>query len=610
MLTALGVVYGDIGTSPLYAMREALHPARMPIDERSVLGVLSLICWSLLLVISTKYLALVLRADDHGEGGVLALMSLVPTKPGGWDRRVVLVLGLLGGALLYGDGAITPAISVLGAVEGLEVAAPGLERYVVPLALAILVGLFAIQRRGTLRVGALFGPVTLVWMLVIAALGVAAIARAPRVLLAVDPRHALGFLLASGWHGFAVLGGVFLVVTGGEALYADLGHFGRRPIRWAWYGLVLPALLLNYFGQGALLLRDPSAIKNPFYLLAPGWALYPLVLLATAATVIASQAVISGAFSLSRQAVQLGYLPRLTIEHTSEDEIGQVYVPAVNWALLALTLGLVLGFERATNLAGAYGVAVTTTMVVTTCLLFLLSRRSWGWSTTRAVAVLGPFLLIDLGFFAANMGKIPDGGWVPLLVGALVYLLFTTWERGRALLGTRLSERTTTLPELFERLRSDPPVRLAGRTAVFMSGRPDVAPTALIHHLRHDGALQERVILLNVTVDEVPRVARDDRIELRELGEGLIAVRAHFGYMESPTIARVFRYCRARDLELLPDEVTYYLGDVSFVPGEGPGLSAWRRRLFAFMARNEQRASLFYGIPPAQVVELGVQIEL
>lgn len=613
MLTALGVVYGDIGTSPLYAIRECLQPAHgVPVSEPNVLGVLSLIFWSLVLVISTKYLVFVMRADNRGEGGILALMSLLHTGPlpRAWRERAIVLMGLFGAALLYGDGTITPAISVLSAVEGLEVATPVFEPYVIPITAAILIALFAFQRRGTAGVGLLFGPVTLVWFVVLAGLGLAGIAAAPRVLAALLPTHAAAFLLANGWPGFLVVGAVFLVVTGGEALYADMGHFGRLPIRLAWFGLVLPALVINYFGQGALLLRDPAAIKNPFYLLAPAWGLYPLVGLSTAATVIASQAVISGAFSLSRQAIQLGFLPRMDVEHTSAQEIGQIYVPGVNWALLGATLALVVGFRRSTNLAAAYGVAVTTTMVITTCLLFLLARRRWGWGLPLAAAVFGGFLVVDLVFFAANIVKVPDGGWFPLAVGVVVYLLFSTWKRGRELLAARFAERSTSLDELLALLRESPPLRLAGKVAVFMTSSKDGAPPVLLHHLRHNGVLQERVLLLTVLTREVPYVAHEERLAVEELGEGLIRVTAAFGFMETPTVARIIRQCRSRGLELRKREVTYYLGRETLLATRRPGMAIWRERLFAFMSRNAQRATYFYRIPPEQVFEIGVQIEL
>ena len=613
MLTALGVVYGDIGTSPLYAIRECLQPAHgVPVTEPNVLGVLSLIFWSLLVVISTKYLLLVMRADNRGEGGILALMSLLHTGalPRAWRTRAIVLMGLFGAALLYGDGTITPAISVLSAIEGLEVATPVFEPYVIPITCVILVGLFAFQRRGTAGVGILFGPVTLVWFLVLAVLGVSGIASAPRVLWALSPTHGAGFLLHNGWHGFLVVGAVFLVVTGGEALYADMGHFGRRPIRLAWFGLVLPALLLNYFGQGALLLNEPLKISNPFYLLAPTWGLYPLVILSTAATVIASQAVISGAFSLSRQAIQLGYLPRMGVEHTSAEEIGQIYVPAINWALLVATLALVVGFRRSTNLAAAYGVAVTTTMVITTGLIFLLARRQWGWSLPLASTVFGAFLVVDLTFFASNIIKVPDGGWFPLAVGVGVYLLFSTWKRGRELLGARLAEQSTTLTDVLAWIEEEPPTRIPGKAAVFMTSSADGAPPVLVHHLRHNRVLQERVLLLTVVTREVPYVAQGDRIRLEELGQGFSRVLADFGFMETPTVSRILRQCRTQGLEVRKRDITYYLGRETLVVTKRPGLAIWRERLFAFMSRNAQRATYYFRIPPEQVFEIGVQVEL
>jgi KUP system potassium uptake protein len=608
---ALGVVYGDIGTSPLYAMRECFHEVHGVEPGRlEVLGVLSLILWALVVVISVKYLALVLRADNRGEGGILALMSLVDrSDPASLRGRLVVLAGLFGAALLYGDGTITPAISVLSAIEGLEVVWPTFDRYVVPITVVILVALFAVQRRGTARVGAVFGPVTCLWFAVIALLGLASIVRTPSVLLAIDPRHAAAFFAAHGLQGLLVLGAVFLVVTGGEALYADMGHFGRRPIRVAWYGLVLPALLLDYFGQGALLLRDPAALENPFFLLAPAWARVPLVLLAAAATVIASQAVISGAFSLTRQAVNLGYLPRTSICHTSAQEIGQIYVPSVNWLLLGSTVVLVLAFERASALAAAYGVAVTTTMLLTTGLLYLVARERWGWRRALAAPVFGLFLVVDLAFFSANIVKVPEGGWFPLLLGGAVFVVFTTFRRGREITAERLREQHVPFERFLRELEHKDVVRRPG-TAVFMTGNPGGAPHVLAHHVKHNGVLQDRVVLLTVVTKEVPYASREERVQVTPLGQGFIRVVATVGYMEASTITDVFRDCRAAGLAIWPDDVTFYLGRETLIPTERPGMALWREHLFAFLSRNAQRPTQYFELPADRVFEIGVQLEL
>ncbi|MEJ2677972.1 MAG: KUP/HAK/KT family potassium transporter, partial [Gemmatimonadota bacterium] len=557
-LTALGIVYGDIGTSPLYALRESFRGAyTVVVGPESVLGVLSLILWSLVFVISVKYLGVILRADNRGEGGILALTSLVTpvgaTRGGRWW---LITLGLFGAALLYGDSMITPAISVLSAIEGLQVATPVFQPYVIPITVVILVVLFAVQRRGTARVGSVFGPVTVIWFTVLAVLGIRQIVMEPSVLRAVNPVYALSFFGRHGLSGVTVLGSVFLVVTGGEALYADMGHFGKRPIRLAWFALVLPALLLNYFGQGALLIQHPEAIENPFYRMGPAWALYPLVVLATAATVIASQAVISGAFSLTMQAVQLGYSPRMDIQHTSAKEMGQIYIPGVNWTLMIATVGLVFGFGSASALAAAYGVAVTTTMVITTVLFFVLARERWHWPLPVAVLVAAFFMTFDMAFFAANLTKIPDGGWFPLLVGGSVFTVLTTWKRGRQILRERLHTRALPIEDFLERVPDEDVIRVPG-TAVFMNSNPDTTPPALLHNLKHNRVLHEHVVLLAVETQEVSRVTRAEQAEVTDRGQGFYSVLLRFGFMQDVDVPAALARLKDVDIEFRPMETTY-----------------------------------------------------
>jgi KUP system potassium uptake protein len=610
-LTTIGVVYGDIGTSPLYAMRECFFGSHsVPPTHENVLGVLSLIIYSLLVVISVKYIAIVMRADNQGEGGILALTALLPSRPGNGSRWPVLVLmGIFGAALLYGDGMITPAITVLGAIEGLKVATPLFDAYVVPIAVAIIVGVFAIQQHGTHRVGGLFGPIMVGWFLVIAALGITWLVKQPVVLTAIDPRHAFFFFREHGWHGFAVLGAVFLVVTGGEALYADMGHFGKRPIRVAWFGLVLPALLLNYFGQGALLLSNPQAAKQPFFLLAPNWALFPLVGLATAAAIIASQALISGAFSLTRQAIQLGYCPRLDIEHTSSHEIGQVYVPQVNWALMVSTIAIVIGFGSSTALAAAYGIAVTLTMIITAVLLHVVAIERWRWPAAVVFGVTGVFLTVDLAFFGANVLKIAHGGWLPLVIGTLLFTLMTTWKRGRQIVAQRLTARAVPLEDFMARVEASAPVRVPG-TAVFMTAQPRGTPPALAHNLRYNKVLHEYVVTLMVTTQPVPHVPDGERITVRPLGHGVFDVVVRYGFMEDPNVPEALALVRECNLALDNEDVTFFLGRETLIVTRAPGMAMWRERLFVFMARNAVRATAFFRLPPERVVELGVQVEL
>jgi len=611
-LTALGIVYGDIGTSPLYAVRESLMPEHgLEVTPPNVLGVLSLVFWSLVLVISVKYLGFILRADNRGEGGILALASLATPmgvrQSGG--RPVLIALGLFGTALLYGDGAITPAISVLSAVEGLEIATPLFSPYIVPITIAILILLFAHQRHGTDRVGRVFGPVTLLWFVTLAVLGVSQILQEPGILQAASPHHAARFLVENGWRGFVVLGSVFLVVTGGEALYADLGHFGRRPTRVAWFGVVLPALMLNYFGQGALLIREPEAVVNPFYRMAPSWALYPVVGIATAATVIASQALISGAFSLTMHAVQLGCIPRVTIEHTSARERGQIYVPAVNWLLMAACIGLVIGFASSSRLAAAYGVAVTTTMAITTVLFYVVARERWRWRAPVAIGVAGVFLVIDLAFLGANLLKIPHGGWFPLVTGVILFGLMSTWRRGRNVLLETVGGGLMPINDFLRTLAQSHPSRVRG-TAIFLYGNPTATPPALLHNLKHNQVLHERVVLLAVETEEVPHVHADERVAAESLGQGFYRVIMRFGFMEEPDVPDGLVALRAYGLEFKPLETTYFLSRETLLRARVSRMAAWRRNIFAVMARNARTASSFFQLPPNRVVELGAQIEL
>jgi KUP system potassium uptake protein len=616
-LTALGVVYGDIGTSVLYAMRECfIGPHAVPPTHENVLGVLSLIIYSLVLVISIKYVAIVMRADNQGEGGVLALTALIPGRGVGSSgvlrlatgRPVLIALGIFGTALLYGDGMITPAISVLGAIEGLEVATPLFQPYVVPVTVAILVGLFLIQKYGTHRVGGLFGPIMVIWFVTLAALGIVWVARLPAVLGAFDPRHAVAFFADNGFIGFGVLGAVFLVVTGGEALYADMGHFGRYPIRLAWFALVLPALLLNYLGQGALLLLDPT-VEHPFFLLAPSWALLPLVGLSTAAAIIASQALISGAFSITRQAIQLGLAPRLEVEHTSAREMGQIYVPQVNWALMCATVLIVVGFGSSSALAAAYGIAVTLTMVITVLLLHVIMTERWRWPKPAAAAVLLLFLTIDLAFFGANALKVMQGGWVTLGVALLLFTLMTTWKTGRRLVAERLTARAIPLEDFIATVVSVQPVRVPG-TAVFMTAQPTGTPPALAHNVRYNKVLHQHVIVLTVSTAQQPHVSPENRVSVEPLGHDLFNVRVLYGFMEDPDVPEALEQARQQGLVLDSDDLTYFLGRETIIVSRRRGMAVWREKLFVLMARNAVRATAFFRLPPERVVELGVQVEM
>ena len=611
-LGAIGVVYGDIGTSPLYALRECFHGIHgVAATHDNVLGVLSLIFWSLTLIISIKYILFVMRADNNGEGGILALLALVAKSPDAKrkSRAMLVALGLFGAALLYGDGMITPAISVLGAVEGLQVATHIFEPYIVPITLVILVGLFMIQSHGTARVGLLFGPVMVLWFATIALLGLHWIGREPRVLAGFNPLHALTFFRANGWHGFVVLGAVFLVVTGGEALYADMGHFGRKPIRLAWFTIVLPSLFLNYLGQGAMILSDPATASSPFYLMAPRWALYPLVVLAMMAAIIASQALISGAFSLTRQAIQLGYSPRLDIQYTSSHHQGQIYIPQVNWGLMFATLGLVLGFRTSSALAAAYGIAVTLTMLITTMLAYLVARGAWGVPRAVAGSLALFFLVIESAFFGANLTKIAHGGWFPLVIGAIVYTLLSTWKRGRALLAERMRERLYPFDRFLHDIEAYPPQRVTG-TAIFMTSNLQGTPPTLLHNLQHNKVLHERVVLLTVVTNDVPHVQPEDRTKVDPLGQGFYRLTLRYGFMEEPDVPDALREASERGFPIDLGDTTFFLGVETLLATRRPGLPLWRERLFVLIARNAVRANSFFKIPPERVVELGMQVEL
>jgi KUP system potassium uptake protein len=611
-MAALGVVYGDIGTSPLYTIKEvfsgAHHP--VPISHAHVLGILSLIFWSLVVIVALKYVLFVMRADNKGEGGVMALMALV--MRGVEDRSYaafLMLLGLFAAALFYGDSVITPAISVLSAIEGLEVATAAFKPYIVPLSLGVLLGLFVVQRHGTGKMGGTFGPIMIVWFVTLGTLGVISIARHPQVLAALNPLYALTFFYADPRLAFFSLGAVVLAVTGAEALYADMGHFGRKPVQWAWFGLVLPGLVLNYFGQGALLLADPANIKNPFYLMAPSWALYPMVALATVATVIASQAVISGAYSMTRQAIQLGYAPRMEVQHTSGHEIGQIYMPGINWALLVAVALLILGFESSSNLAAAYGIAVTGTMVITTILAFIVVRKLWRWRWLPSLLVAGSFLVVDLVYFSSNALKIREGGWFPLALGLIVFVAMTTWKRGRQLLHARLAGQAIPLHAFVENVTASNMATIPG-TAIFMTPNPDMTPHALLHSLKHYKSLHQRIVILTVQTRDVPYVPAEQRVHVEQLDERFYKAYVHFGFMDEPDLPAALAQCAQQGLSLDLMDTSFFLGRETLIPKLESDMAFWREKLFIAMFRNAGSAAAYFRIPPNRVIELGAQVVL
>ncbi|WP_278929714.1 potassium transporter Kup [Pseudomonas qingdaonensis] len=612
LVAAVGVVYGDIGTSPLYTLKEVFSGGYgVPVNHDGVLGILALILWSLIWVVSIKYVLFILRADNQGEGGIMALTALARRAAAPYPRlrALLVVFGLFGAALFYGDSMITPAISVLSAVEGMQLAFDGIDHWVIPVALVVLVALFLIQKHGTARIGILFGPVMVAWFVVLAALGVHGIVQRPEVLQALNPIWAVRFFIVHPGMGVAILGAVVLALTGAEALYADMGHFGRKPIARAWFALVLPALVLNYFGQGALLLENPEAARNPFYLLAPGWALVPLVGLATLATVIASQAVISGAFSLTRQAIQLGYVPRMQIQHTSSDEQGQIYIGAVNWSLMVGVILLVLGFESSGALASAYGVAVTGTMLITTILVSAVMLLLWKWPPLLAVPVLLGFLFVDGLFFAANVPKVLQGGAFPVLAGIALFILMTTWKRGKQILVERLDEGALPLPVFIASIRVQPPHRVEG-TAVFLTARSDAVPHALLHNMLHNQVLHRQVVLLTVVNEDSPRVPPQRRFEVEGYGEGFYRVILHFGFMDEPDVPAALKLCHLDELDFSPMRTTYFLSRETVIASKLVGMSRWRGVLFAFLLKNANGNLRFFNLPLNRVIELGTQVEI
>jgi KUP system potassium uptake protein len=613
-LGALGIVFGDIGTSPLYALRESFHPEHgLPLNPENILGVLGLIFWTLIAVICVKYMAIVMRADNKGEGGILSLMALAVRtshNAGGDKRKVFLtVMGLFGAALLYGDGAITPAISVLSAVEGLSYITPFFEDWIVAVTIVIIAGLFFMQKFGTGKIGVFFGPIMLVWFLFLGALGIYGIQMNPEILKCINPIYAFNFFQNNVVVVFAVMGSVFLVVTGGEALYADMGHFGRKPIRVAWFFVAMPALVLNYMGQGALLLSNPAAIVNPFYMLAPKLILWPTVILSTVATVIASQALISGVFSITRQAVQLGFCPRVNIVHTSSREIGQIYIPFINWTMFLGVVWLVIDFKTSSSLAAAYGIAVTATMVITTILAYEVAINKWNWSVWKSLAVFGPFFVLDFTFFFANSLKISHGGYIPLMIGAGIYLLMSTWQKGRKLLYQRLKERSVAVEEFCENMIKNPPQRVSG-TAMYMAGDPWGIPVPLLHNLKHNKVLHERIAMLTIITRDVPFVMSKDRVAIQEVVPNFYRIIAHYGFMETPKMKHILDACRERDIHFSVLETTFVLGRETILASNHPGMPLWQEHLFAVMTRNAQRPTAFFKIPPNQVIEVGIQVEI
>ncbi len=611
-LAALGVVYGDIGTSPLYALKEVFNPNNgLTLNQANLIGVLSLIFWSLMVVVSLKYVTLILRADNRGEGGIMALLALasssVANRPG--LRNTLLLAGAFGAALFYGDAVLTPAISVLSAIEGMEIATPLLKPYIVPLTIWVLIVLFIAQRKGTAGIGMVFGPVVVAWFIALAVVGVLNIVKAPQILAALNPFEGFKFLFSHGWIAFVSLGAIVLALTGAEALYADLGHFGRVPIRTAWFAVVLPSLVLNYFGQGALLLTNPKALENPFYLMFPAWALYPMVALATAATVIASQATISGAYSMTKQAMQLGFLPRMGVTHTSAKEIGQIYIPMINWFLLIVIIAVVLSFGSSSKLASAYGVAVTGTMLITTLLTFFVLRYSWGYNWILCIVATVLFFAVDALFFSANLLKIAQGGWFPLVIGLLIFTLMITWKRGREILRSRMRTQAIDLRSFLDSLFADPPVRVWG-TAVFMIADPNSVPNALLHNLAHNKVLHERLVFMTVVMKEVPWVRFGERTTVESLGKNCYRITINYGFKNDIDIPKALQLCSIEGLEFNMLETSFFLGRETIIPVPGDGMALWREKLFASMSRNAGNAAEYFGLPPNRVIELGAQVEM
>ena len=610
-LAALGIVFGDIGTSPLYSMKESLgEHYHLAHDLPTIMGILSLLVWSLILVVSVKYVTFIMRADNNGEGGILALMALtLRGKEGNPKYRWVLIVGMLGASLFYGDSVITPAVSILSAVEGLNVVSPAFDRYVLPITLGIIIGLFAMQKHGTSLIGKFFGPICVVWFLCLAGFGITQIIQHPSILQAVSPHYAVHFFLANQGKAFLVMGSVFLAVTGGEALYADMGHFGRKPIILAWYGLVLPSLLINYFGQGAYLLGNPDGAANPFFMMLPQWATLPMVILATAATIIASQAVISGAFSLTSAAIQLGYCPRLKIVHTNASERGQIYVPFVNWLLCGLVLFAVLFFKTSSNLAAAYGIAVTTTMLIDDFLLLVVMLTIWKWSKPATFTVFALLLFLDASFWGANLAKFVDGGWFPALLGLMVFTMLMTWKRGKTLVHQRTEGVNLPLEPFIQSILAYPPQRVEG-TAVFMNSDLTTVPNSLLHNLKHNRVLHERVVFMSLRTEDIPYVAENEKLDIKEIGKDVFVVHGFYGFKEEPSLEDIMGRCAKHGLKMEMMDTSFFLNRETVIPSNLPGMALWREKLFALMMRNSLRVTDHFKIPANRVVEMGTQIEI
>ena len=610
-LGAIGIVFGDIGTSPLYALKECFKPSHgVGVSEATVFGILSLMFWAVVSLVTVKYLVLMMRADNKGEGGILALTSLAQRcVPTGRTRWIITALGMFGAAMFYGDSIITPAMTVLSAVEGLEKLDPNFKKFVIPISIGILVALFLLQRKGTTTIGRFFGPIMVLWFVTLAGLGISQIIQNPKVLMAINPIYSFEFIFTHKFSAFVTLGAVVLCVTGGEALYADMGHFGKRPIRWGWFTLVWPALILNYFGQGALLLANPAAVSNPFYSMMPGWMLAPMIVLATAAAVIASQAVISGAFSLTKQAIQLGYLPRFAIHYTSDKEYGQIYVPFVNWALLIGVIGLVVGFKNSDNLAAAYGIAVTLTMLIDTLLLFVIMTAVWKWNRLVAIGVTTVLLINDVSFFLACALRVAEGGWVPLLVGVSIYTIMSTWRRGREILRNNLNEGSIPMTLFIDSMAESTTPRVPG-TGVFLTGNPEGVPNSLLHNLKHNKVLHERVVILSVIIEDIPYVPKEDYVWIEDLKHGFWRVTGHYGFKETPNIPNLLDDCSMQFMHFEMMETSFFVNRETLIATPGGGMAIWREHLFVWMSHLAAKASDYFRIPTNRVVELGSQVEI